>query len=174
LASVYTIFSSGMKTWEKGEAQVARMQNARFAFNIMSREVPTALVTKSGNISCLGDEDKFQFIGLNPEIVEIAYYFEAANNTLRRRVEENPDFEFGSVLSGDPPIARLVGSAQFSYSADGQAWQPTWDGRTNGAEAGRLPRAIKATLSIQDERKRDYEQSFTTMINIPGGHTGEQ
>ena len=180
VAASVTVFRGIAQSWQRGETRSLRYQNARAIFDIVSRELSSTLPPdRHAPFLGLGPSDpplktgatgpSLFFVTLVPaaadaDIVEIGYWLRAQDHMLMRHLDAHPDFNF-QTADTDEPLGTEVASWSLSYF-DGTAWQDHWDSRDGAPEAGRLPRAIRIGVSVQDPGGREQEH-FDTTVSLP-------
>jgi type II secretion system protein J len=169
VGSAMVIFRSVTKSVAKGELQAERYQQARFLFDLMSAEISQSQVSAKAKIYWQGNTSQISFIavlGQNSEadLTEISYSFDAQNKRVLRRYQKNPDFDFGS-MQAEEELAKNAYLLQFNFY-DGSAWLESWDSALkDGPQAGKLPKAVKITLTLGSP-KAAKQETFYTVITL--------
>ncbi len=180
VAASVTVFRGIAKSWQRGEVRSLRYQNARAIFDIVSRELSSTLPPdRRAPFLGVGPSEaplkpgatgpELFFVTLVPaasptDTVEVGYWLRAQDHMLMRHLDTHPDFNF-QTADADEPLGTQVAAWSLSYF-DGQAWVDRWDSRDEAPQAGRLPRAIRISVSVQDPGGREQE-SFDTTVSLP-------
>jgi prepilin-type N-terminal cleavage/methylation domain-containing protein len=174
--SVYTSFRTVAAQYEKNDADVKIVENARAALNDMTlrfrdlvssstpfirsyAENTTPVLTNSLDSAALAlaargyGQDSVYFLSGADES-EYKYYLDTTNRQLMR-------YKNGTV----EPLAFGVESVSFLfYNRDTEKteWLPLWDSDSTG-----LPRSIYIALTIRDEKNRLEPHTYTTLVTLP-------
>ena len=180
VAASVTVFRGVAQSWQRGEVRSLRYQNARAIFDVMNREISSilppnrhapflglpadAMPLKSDAIG-----PSLFFVALVPgaaptDVTEIGYWLRGRDHMLMRHLDTDPDFDFQTV-DADEPLGTQVTAWSLSYF-DGATWQDRWDSRDGAPQAGRLPKAIRISVTAQDAGGREQE-TFETTVSLP-------
>lgn len=167
IASTLAIFRASATSWRRGELRAQRYQQARFILERMTKEISSIIPASQAGPYCLGTADKFYFIcslaDAPASLVELGYWLDEDTQELMRSFQSTPDYDF-STFDEEEVLSENVSRFNFEYST-GEAWQENWDSRSEAAQAGLLPKAVKIGFDIQDERGATFE-SFSTIVTI--------
>ena len=167
IGSTLAIFRASAISWQKGEIRVMRYQQARFILERMSREISSIVPVSLAGPYCLGMPDKFYFIcsvSQTPAaVIEVGYWLDEDSGELMRSYESSPDYDFSS-FDEEEALSENISGLSFEYS-DGDAWQENWDSRPDAVRGGMLPKAVKVSLDIRDEKGTNSE-SFSTVVTV--------
>ncbi len=167
IGSTLAIFRASATSWRKGERRAQRYQQARFILEIISREISSILPASTAGPYCLGSFEKFYFISSLADapasLVELGYWLDKDTRELMRSYESSPDYDF-STFDQEEVLSENVSVLNFEYS-DGDVWQETWDSRPQSVQSGVLPKAVRISFEIQDE-KGTATESFNTVVTI--------
>ena len=172
-ASAALIFRSIGNAWRTGNLRTARYQQARLLIDLFTRELASS--TANPRFSLVGTlaadkkplksgstADELFFVGTLPgraAFVERGYWVNAAGDLMCH----DDDSEDGDYATGQEEVCgRDVAGLTVGYF-DGAVWQPRWDARPGHAQAGRLPKAIRISLTISRQRP----ESFETVVYVP-------
>ncbi len=174
--SVYTSFRTVAMHYERNNAEVKTVENARAALNDMTLRfrdlvssgtpfiqsyaantapvVTTSLDSAAVLLSLRGyGQDSVYFLSGVDES-EYRYFIDTANRELMR-------YKNGTV----EPLAFGVDSVSFLfYSRDSATneWLPQWDSDDMG-----MPRSIYIALTLRDETNRIESHTYTTLVTLP-------
>ncbi len=171
--SALLIFRGITRAWRTGELRTERYQQARLLFDLFERELTSAVASPRyplvgqdrGDAPPLWAEsaqDALWFTGTVPGrsgLVERGYWL-TAEGTLMCQDDEPADGDLGTGVS--ELCGRDVEEMEFAYY-DGETWQPRWDARPDGPQAGTLPKAVSIVLTLGRERPEEFE----TVVYVP-------
>lgn len=180
VASSVTVFRGVAQSWQRGEVRSQRYQNARAIVDVVGRELASALSPASrGWLVGLAANDTplksgavgpslfcvTLIPGLAPaETAEVGYWLRASDHMLMRHLQAIPDGD-PRTADQDEPLGTHVSAWSLAYF-DGTAWQDRWDSREGAPQQGRLPKAVRVGVTVQDAGGRDGEH-FDTTITVP-------
>ena len=180
VAASVTVFRGIAQSWQRGEVRSLRYQNARAIFDIVSRELSSTLPPdRRAPFLGVGPDDAplkpgasgpaIFFVTLVPaasptETVEIGYWLRAQDHMLMRHLDTKPDLDFRTA-DADEPLGTQIASWSLSYF-DGTDWLDHWDSRDGAPQAGRLPKAVRIGVTVQDPGGREQEL-FDTTVSLP-------
>lgn len=166
LTAALVIFRAAASSYRKGETRAQRYQEARFVMERISREIFSFAPLSANGPYCIGTEDTLYFVTASIDapgaLMEVGYRLDAQSRNLLRGYQLEPDYDYQTVDAEEvfcANVSRLV----FEYS-DGEDWQGSWDSRSEQPQAGRLPRAIKFEITVEDAKN---SESFITTAVIP-------
>ena len=170
----WIMFRGILRAWQRGQIHTERYQQARLLSELFTRELSCAI--PNPGYPLLGnppDADAFKsgsiqgsvfFVGALPGrsgLVERGYWL-AASGALMCHDDEPADGDYAT--GSDEPCAIGVHGLAVSFF-DGTAWREEWDARPTGAQAGRLPSAVRLLLELGSAG----EEPFETVIRLPAG-----
>jgi len=173
MSSTLVVLTGATRAWRKGQGQAERYQQARLLMDLFGRELRSSLAGSQHPFLGLSAADATAlkpasmqqavfFVGALPGragLVERGYWM-AADQTLMCHDEEPADGDYATV-GADEICAQRVSGFSVSYF-DGVEWLAAWDGRPDGAQAGRLPTAVRLTLTLDGP----HEESFETVVHV--------
>lgn len=167
IGSTLAIFRVTTNSWKKGEMRAQRYQTARFILERISREVSSIIPSSEARPTCVGTQDRFYFVcsiaDATASSTEVGYWLDEITLELIRTHQSPPDYDFDT-FDEEESLTEDVSSLEFLYH-DGEAWIETWDSREGGEQAGRLPRAVKVSFTVEDLRGAGSED-FSTVITL--------
>ena len=179
VAASVTVFRGIAQSWQRGETRSLRYQNARAIFDVMNREISSILPpdrrapllgspADASPLKTDGTGPALFFVALVPgaaptDVTEIGYWLRGRDHMLMRHLDTNPDFDFLTV-DADEPLGTQVAAWSLSYF-DGATWQDRWDSRDGAPQAGRLPKAIRIHVTVQDDGGREPE-TFEMTVSL--------
>lgn len=167
VSSTLAIFRASMSSWRKGEMRAQRYQQARFILERMSREISSIVPASLAGPYCLGTADKFYFVTALADapasLIEAGYWLDTDSQELMRSYQFAPDYDF-STFEQEEVLSENVSALNFQYST-GDLWQENWDSRPEATQAGLLPKAVKISFDIRDEKSPQIE-SFGTVVTL--------
>ena len=174
-----TVFRGLAQSWQRGEVRSLRYQNARAVFDVMTREI-SSILPPDRHAPLLGlsaappwkadaTGPALFFVALVPgaaptDVTEIGYWLRGRDHVLMRHLDTRPDFHFDTA-DADEPLGMQAIAWSLTYF-DGTTWLDHWDSRAGALEAGRLPRAIRLHMTLQDTGGREQE-TFETTVSLP-------
>ncbi|MBI4341353.1 MAG: prepilin-type N-terminal cleavage/methylation domain-containing protein [Candidatus Omnitrophica bacterium] len=172
-ASAALIFRSIAGAWRTGQLRTARYQQARLLIDLFERELSSctanpkfpmvgAAAADAARLKPGSAQDEVFFAGTLPGrrgLVERGYWVDGAGR-LMCHDDESGDATYAT--GEDEVCGREVAGLAIRYF-DGAAWQPRWDARPQGPQAGRLPKALRITLTIGRRRP----ETFETVVHVP-------
>ena len=167
IGSTLAIFRASAASWRKGEVRAVRYQQARFILERMSREISSIIPTSLAGPYCLGLPDKFYFISSSADapaaLIEVGYWADEETQELMRNYQFSPDYDF-STFDKEETLSENISAINFRYWT-GEIWRENWDSRPEADQDGILPKAVKISFDVQDEKETTSE-SFTTVVTI--------
>ena len=167
IGSTLAIFRASATSWRKGEIRTVRYQQARFILERMSREISSIIPTSLAGPYCLGMPGKFYFISSgadNPaSLIEVGYWVDEEAQELMRSYQLSPDYDF-STYDLEEALSENISAINFRYWTGG-SWRENWDSRPQAEQGGILPKAVKISFDVQDEKSAQTE-SFITVVTI--------
>ncbi len=172
-SSTVLIFRGVTRAWQAGELGTERYQQARLLFDLLGRELSSAVASPRYplvGLSGAGGEhlredsvsDELFFAGRlsgRTGIVERGYWV-TAEGRLFCHDDVSGD---GDYATGERELCgRDVGELDMAYF-DGAAWRDGWDARDGAPEAGALPKAVRIVMTIG----RRAPERFETIVSIP-------
>lgn len=180
VAASVTVFRGVAQSWQRGEVRSLRYQNARAIFDVMNREISSILPPdrQTPLVGLAADDPPLKagstgpalfFVALVPgaaptDVTEIGYWLRGGDQMLMRHLDTDPDVDF-QTADADEPLGTQVSAWSLAYF-DGAAWQDRWDARQGGAQAGRLPKAVRISVTVQDRGGREQE-TFDATVSLP-------
>ena len=180
VSSSVALFRGVAQSWQRGEVRSLRYQNARAIFDIVGRELSSVLPTGSQApfLGTSGEDPPVKSGAVGPSLffvtlvpgagttdsAEIGYWLRGQDHMLMRHLQAQPDGDFATVDT-DEPLGTQVSEWSLAYF-DGTDWRDRWDARPNGPQTGRLPKAVRIAVTVQDPGGRDHER-FDTTISLP-------
>ena len=172
-AAAALIFRSIANAWRTGQLRTARYQQARLLIDLFERELSSCTAnprfpvvgTSAADHAPLkagSTKDELFFAGTLPGrsgVVERGYWVNAADELM---CHDDASGDGAYATGEDEVCGRDVPGLTIAYF-DGTAWQPRWDGRPDGAQAGRVPKAIRLTFTLGRQRP----ESFETIVYVP-------
>lgn len=176
-----TIFRGLAQSWQRGEVRSRRYQNARAIFDIIGREIASTLPA-GGRTFFLGlapDDTPVKpdatgpalfFVALVPgggptDVTEVGYWLRAEDRMLMRHRASLPDGD-PATAEEDEPLGTQVAAWTLQY-LDTAGWVDRWEARIGGAQAGRLPKAVRISVTVQDPGIAGGQESFETTVSLP-------
>ena len=168
--SLYSAMNIGFKAKKKSEEAIAPLRAADIAFNIMGRDLQSALPPR-GILAgpFIGDADSISFFtrpvntqDAAPGIAGVEYLLtadqedEGRENLLMRNVRLNL-LSLEEVEPYEEQLAYGVSSMEIQYF-DGTVWLDAWDSTTVGDV---LPTAVDVSLTIKFSISENGEQTHT-------------
>jgi general secretion pathway protein J len=168
--SLYAAMNMGFKAKKKSEEAIAPLRAADIAFNIMGRDLQSALPPR-GILAgpFIGETDSVSFFtrpvntqDAAPGIVGVEYLLaadqddEKRENLLIRNVRLNL-LSLEEVEPYEEQLAYGVSSMEIKYF-DGTVWLDAWDSTTVGDV---LPTAVDVSLNINFSVSENHEQTHT-------------
>lgn len=168
------MFRGILRAWQRGQIRTERYQQARLLSELFTRELSCA--TPNPRYPLLGNppdaeafkpmsvQDSVFFVGTLPGrsgLVERGYWL-ASTGELMCHDEEPADGDYAT--GSDEPCAIEVRAFTVSFF-DGLTWREEWDARAGGAQAARLPEAVRLLLELGAAG----EEPFETVIRLPAG-----
>lgn len=172
-ASTVLIFRGITRAWRMGALRTERYQQARLLFDLFDRELSSCVANPRFPLMGIAADDEaplhagsvfdeLMFVGTLPGragFVERGYWV-TADGDLMCHDDESGD---GDYATGTQELCgRDVVGLTLSYF-DGAEWRDRWDGRSGGAEAGRLPKAVRVSLTMGRQRP----EAFETVVHVP-------
>lgn len=170
----WMMFRGILRAWQRGQIHTERYQQARLLSELFTRELSCA--TPNPRYPLLGNPPDAEtlkphsvqgsvfFVGTLPGrsgLVERGYWL-ASTGELMCHDDEPSDGDYAT--GSDEPCG--IGVRGFTVSFyDGTAWRDDWDARAGGAQAGRLPVAVRLLLELG----ATGEAPFETVIRLPAG-----
>lgn len=165
LVAALVIFRAAASSYRKGEIRAQRYQEARFVMERVNREIFSLTPLSASGPYCIGTEDALYFVTASVDapggLLEVGYRLDAQSRNLLRSYQFIPDYDY-QTADEEEILCANVSRLAFEY-ADGENWQGSWDSRLEQPQAGRLPRAIKFEITIEDAKN---SESFTTIAEI--------
>lgn len=177
LTSTYTLFRTASSAFSKGESRIELYQQARVIFQMVERELSSALripgrsdyflgIPEEGGERLKTGSSAAELFFICPivekdksDLMEIGYWLSGQNQILMRHVDFPPDYEFSTVLK-DEELGIHVTHLGFSFF-DGQEWLLSWDSK----EKKNLPKAVQIELGIEDSHGKE-SAIFKTVVRI--------
>lgn len=166
--SFFTVFKTGLDSWNKARTKLEIYQNARVALEQMSRELASAVAIEGvpsfrGVYSETGS-DSVGFISIGEDTIwEITYGLNG--DTFERIYDEDADYDFDTT-DGTVTLASNIANLKFRYwGSSTTTWddaQIVWVVPGAGGWHYDLPRAIKITLTDLQEGRE-----FETVVYLP-------
>ena len=172
VASIYTAFDCGKNSWQVGETITQRYQNARAALDFMSREISAMYITASSiyKTGLIYDSDSFRFVACIPEddndwdLRKIGYRHNAEKIQRSYLTTDLDTLTDASMSSGWQLLVGNIYGLDFTCLDATFTEQSTW----NSVSSGELPKAVIITINVQDDKKLQPAQTFSTIVRIPG------
>lgn len=172
-ASTLLIFRGISRAWKTGELRTERYQQARLLFELFERELSSCVAssrypligtTRSDEKRLEADSvaDELFFVGTLPGragFIERGYWLNAAHEFMCHD-DDVADADYATGTS--EPCGKNITEFTVAYF-DGNEWIQQWDGRSQGAQAGLVPKAVHIIMSIGDPKPERFE----TIITIP-------
>ena len=170
----WMMFRGILRAWQRGQIHTERYQQARLLSELFTRELSCA--TPNPSYPLLGNPTDAEalkpssvqgsvfFVGTLPGrsgLVERGYWL-ASTGELMCHDEEPSDGDYAT--GSDETCGTGVRGFAVSFF-DGTVWRDEWDARAGGAQAGRLPVAVKLRLELG----KDGGAPFETIIRLPAG-----
>lgn len=172
-ASTLMIFQGITRAWRTGELKTERYQQARLLFDLFERELSSCVA--SARYPLIGTSraegvplkaesigDELFFVGTLPGrsgFIERGYWLNARDEMMcHDDASGDSDYATGT----DELCGKEISEWTATYF-NGTEWLDRWDGRSEGAQAGQLPKAIHLMLVIGQQRPERFE----TIISIP-------
>ena len=166
--SFFTVFKTGLDSWNKTRTKLEIYQNARVALEQMFRELASAVAIENvpsfrGVYSETGS-DSVGFISIGEDTIwEITYGLNG--DTFERIYDEDADYNFDTT-DGTVTLAFNIANLKFRYwGSSTTTWddaQNDWTGSLAGGWSDELPRAVKITLTDAEE-----DRTFETVVYLP-------
>ena len=172
-AATALIFRGITRAWRTGQLRTERYQQARLLFDLFGRELSSSVANakyplvgvksaEGGALRRASAGDELFFVGTLPGrtgLVERGYWLTAAGE-LMCHDEEPAD---GDYATGESELCgRDITQFTTAYF-DGTEWVDRWDGREEGEQAGKLPKAVHLIMTIGKQKPERFE----TVIYIP-------
>ena len=172
--STMLVFRSVTQAWRSGQMKTERYQQARLLFDLFARELSSCVAnprypflgTDAGAGQSVKEgttRDELFFVGALPGragLIERGYWVNDQGR-LMCHDEEPADGDY-SATGADEVCGADVKGFEATYF-DGAEWVDDWDGRTGGAQAGQVPKAVRIVLTIGKPKG----EAFETVIYIP-------
>lgn len=172
-ASASLIFRGVTRAWRTGQLRTERYQQARLLTDLFNRELSSCVVDARYPFIGLdaGAEspkegsrfDALFFVGTLPGragLIERGYWVDQ-DDWFMCHDQEPADGDY--VATGtDERCGSDITDFEVTYF-DGTAWLDAWDGRPDGAQAGRVPKAVQISLVVG----KSPGERFETIVRIP-------
>jgi len=159
-ASTVLVFRGITRAWRTGTLRTERYQQARLLFDLFSRELSSCVAHP--RFPLVGTAADLYFAGTLPGragFIERGYWL-TEEGELMCHDDASGD---GDYATGDEErCGHDVAALTVAYF-DGEAWHEGWDGRPGAEQAGRLPKAVRITLTIGEQKP----EAFETIVHVP-------
>jgi len=179
--AIYSVFSTGIIGWKKGEAAVSLFQEIRLSLDSIAREMRNQV--SYNEVKLVGKADEVYFISVIPfpeegkseymRLAKIKYFLEERENNLslfRERVwvpslEEVSEEEIDKMklISGIKSFDFQYGEKEVEEEEATLTWQSEWEDKENGLQA------IKISLSIGGESAKNLTRVIYLPLSSPLG-----
>ena len=182
--AIYSVFSTGIISWRKGEIATALFREIRFGLDRISQEVRNQ--SSYNGLKLVGQADELYLISIIPfpeegkseyhRLARVRYFLEdeGENNlSLFREREWTPSMEGALEGEGTAEIDKMelihhIKSLDFQYGRkemEGDEatlnWQATWEDKEKG------PAAVKINLAVKIDGEE--ARNVTKVIYLPQG-----
>ena len=172
--AIYSVFSTGIISWRKGEIATALFREIRFGLDRISQEVRNQ--SSYNGLKLVGQADELYLISIIPfpeegkseyhRLARVRYFLEdeGENNlSLFREREWTPSMEIDKMK-----LIHHIKSLDFQYGRkemEGEEatlnWQATWEDKEKG------PAAVKINLAVKIDGEE--ARNLTKVIYLPQG-----
>ncbi len=171
--STMLMFRGITQTWRSGQLRTERYQQARLLFDLFARELGSCLTQERypfvGNDAEAtrfkedSTQDEVFFVGVlagRSGLVERGYWLNSEHEFMCHD-DEPADGDYEATGTDEVCGTDVVG-LELSYF-DGTQWLTAWDGREDGEQEARVPKAIRITVTIGAKKPEQFE----TVVYVP-------
>jgi len=161
--SVYLSFSVGIRAWRKGEEGYKIRQEARYLLGRISREMRSALNSKS--IMFYGESNNISFCKTANGLFKVSYEFDKKEQAVYRVLKTYRENALGQPGTRSRLASGISGfKLQYSYkNAEKIDWQDIWK-----EESGAPPFGVKISLTYNQSGASQPAVISKTVL-IPSG-----
>jgi len=195
LVTIYATLSMGLRTWDKGERDIEKVQRMRVVMDLLSREIKTAypykvtpseLDTHKEFYAFDGKKDSLSFVSCVPlrggtgKLSWLTFWVEDEKGlvVLERDALRSDMFKERETIDKDEMVVLDAGvtdiGLEYYRAAEGDteeaaeedtAWEEKWDAE----EEGSLPKAVSVTVTFLEEAAREGSEDvfYTRELVIP-------